>query len=94
MEINALRINASDNVAVATAALTAGQQACFRDGDAEISITLGADVPIYHKFCIRDIAKGGHVTKYGESLGIALSDIRVGDYVHTHNLQSERENID
>jgi altronate dehydratase small subunit len=94
MEINALRINPSDNVAVATAPLATGQEACFRDGDGETSITLAGDVPIYHKFCIRDIAKGEHITKYGESLGIALSDIKVGDYVHTHNLQSERENID
>ncbi|WFS62323.1 UxaA family hydrolase [Pseudodesulfovibrio thermohalotolerans] len=94
MKINSLYINPSDNVAMVTIELAAGQKACFRDGDGEASVTLKGDVPIYHKFCIKDIAKGEHVIKYGESLGIALSDISVGDYVHTHNLQSERENID
>jgi len=94
MDITALRINTADNVAVATVALAAGQEACFRDSDSETCIRTNADVPIYHKICIRDIAKGEHIIKYGESLGIALSDIKAGDYVHTHNLQSERENID
>lgn len=94
MKINALRINNSDNVAVATVALTANQEACLRDGAGEILVTLKNDVPIYHKFCISDIAKGEHIIKYGESLGVASTDIKVGEYVHTHNLQSERENID
>lgn len=54
------------------------------------SVTLNADVPFAHKFAIRPIAKGTPVLKYGYSIGTATEDIQVGDYVHIHNLESNR----
>ena len=45
------------------------------------------DIPAYHKVAVRDIAEGDYVVKYGEQIGVALCDIRVGDYVHVHNLR-------
>jgi altronate dehydratase small subunit len=53
-------------------------------------IVLRDDVPVYHKFCVRSIKKGEAVIKYGEQLGLASRDIAPGDYVHTHNLVSQR----
>jgi altronate dehydratase small subunit len=43
-----------------------------------------------HKFAIRDIKKGDRIVKYGESIGIATQDIRSGQHVHVHNLESTR----
>ena len=37
-----------------------------------------------------DINKGEHIIKYGESIGGATSNIKKGDYVHVHNLESLR----
>ena len=41
-----------------------------------------------HKYARRDIQKGETVVKYGFPIGEAVRDIRAGEHVHTHNLQS------
>jgi len=41
-----------------------------------------------HKYAIRDIAKGENVIKYGNPIGHATEDIKVGEHVHTHNLKT------
>lgn len=47
-------------------------------------------IPYGHKIAIKNIRKGEQITKYGESIGIASEDIRVGQYVHVHNVESAR----
>lgn len=53
-------------------------------------ITLRQDVPYCHKFAISPIPKGTQILKYGFSIGTATADIQPGDYVHVHNLESNR----
>ena len=43
---------------------------------------------------IEPIAKGEPVVKYGEHIGIAVSDIKAGAHVHVHNVEGHRENLD
>ena len=43
-----------------------------------------------HKIAVKDIKKDEIITKYGEEIGIATADIKVGEYVHVHNLDSMR----
>jgi len=43
-----------------------------------------------HKIAITDVLKGDSVIKYGEIIGNASQDIKRGDYVHVHNLESNR----
>lgn len=45
-------------------------------------------IPSGHKFALRDIKAGEFVIKYGEIIGRATSDIKAGEWVHTHNLKS------
>ena len=45
-------------------------------------------IPAGHKYALRDIAKGEYVIKYGEIIGRATTDIKTGDWVHTHNVKS------
>ena len=45
-------------------------------------------IPSGHKFALRDIKTGEFVIKYGEIIGRATSDIKAGEWVHTHNLKS------
>ena len=41
-----------------------------------------------HKYARRAIAAGENVIKYGSPIGHATRDIRAGEHVHTHNLQT------
>jgi altronate dehydratase len=80
-----LRLAPTDNIAVATAALAAGQAARLDDGE----IMLLDDIPLGHKVAIAAIAAGGKVLKYGYPIGSATCPIRAGQHVHVHNLKSD-----
>ena len=43
-----------------------------------------------HKIAVENIEKGSHVIKYGQVIGKASADIKKGELVHIHNLESER----
>ena len=88
----ALRVNDLDNVATIFAnGITDGMEVEIRDkkGNSETVKVIG-DVPYGHKIAVKDINKGEQITKYGEEIGIATHDIRKGEYVHVHNLDSMR----
>lgn len=53
-------------------------------------ITARQAIPYGHKIAICHIFAGSPVVKYGEAIGLAMSDIKIGDYVHVHNLESQR----
>ncbi len=88
----ALRVDDLDNVATVFAnGVTAGTEVEIRDKRGNLDpVTVLADVPYGHKIAVRDIAKGEHIMKYGESIGEAEVDIRRGDYVHVHNMKALR----
>jgi altronate dehydratase len=54
-------------------------------------LKLLTDVPMGHKFAIKDIANGKAIIKYGESIGKSTADISRGEHVHVHNVTSGRE---
>jgi altronate dehydratase len=73
-----LRIQADDDVAVATRDLHAGERV-------EGVVVLDA-IPRGHKLALRDRAAGQALNKFAHVIGIATRGIRVGQHVHTHNL--------
>ena len=88
----ALKVNDKDNVATIFAnGITNGTEVEVRDkkGNSEIVKVIG-DVPYGHKIAVRDITKGELIFKYGEEIGIATKDVKKGEYVHIHNLDSMR----
>ena len=90
--ILALKVNDLDNVATIFAnGITDGTIIEVRDkkGNSENVKVIG-DVPYGHKIAVKDIKKDEIITKYGEEIGIATADIKVGEYVHVHNLDSMR----
>jgi len=80
-----LHLSPRDNICAATRALVAGETLAFEEASFEVE----ADVPVGHKVCVRPILRGEKVLKYGASIGSATSDIRPGQHVHTHNLESD-----
>ncbi len=76
-----------DNVATAVEDLCAGGKVPLPGGG---EVKLVEDVPFGHKVALLDIERGDIVVKYGQSIGLATRDIRRGEHVHVHNVESRR----
>ena len=72
-----LRLHASDNVAVALAALS--------PGDVLEDIVVREDIPVGHKVALRPMAAGDGVIKYANLIAEATTAIEAGSHVHVHN---------
>jgi altronate hydrolase len=81
---DAMQIANEDDVAVALHPLQAGQD--VRVG-AHV-VTLMQDIPAGHKFALTPIKAGAAVRRYRAPIGIAQTDIAVGEHVHSHNLHT------
>lgn len=53
-----------------------------------VCLTAREGIPAGHKYALTDIKAGETVIKYGEIIGRATTDIKAGEWVHTHNLRS------
>ena len=83
-------MKATDNVATCLADMRKGEEAVVKiDADTR-SVTLKGDIPFGHKVALTDIAAGGEITKYAETIGIASHPIAAGEHVHIHNVESVR----
>lgn len=88
----ALKVSDLDNVATVFAnGVIDGDEVEIRDkkGNSDV-VTVHGDVPYGHKIATRDIHVGEDIVKYGEEIGIATHEIKKGEYVHVHNLDSKR----
>ena len=83
--VQVLQIHPDDNVCVAVQQLAAHTHIEV----ASVSFKLKTDVRLGAKLALREIARGEKIIKYGEPIGSATQDLQVGDYVHTHNMQSD-----
>ena len=90
---NALLIHSGDSVVTLMEGVQKNESVSWLDKDKIGSLTALEDVQKYHKIAICDIKKGSQVTKYGENIGTALSDIQKGAWVHTHNLSDIPEEV-
>jgi altronate hydrolase len=86
MTPNIVILHPRDNVVVALGAIAAGETVTAHDGE---TIATVADIPPSHKIARVDIAAGAEIIKYGEIVAVSTRDIRRGEWVHTHNLQSK-----
>lgn len=83
----ALKLNSRDNVAVCLEEVRAGDLVDISDG----SLVVARDnIPVGHKIALRDIGLDEPIIKYGEVIGLASTDIHVGEHVHIHNVRSIR----
>ncbi|KFZ37086.1 hypothetical protein HR45_12680 [Shewanella mangrovi] len=90
MKKNAVVITDKDSIAVATMDLKQGELALMFINNESHEVRLKNDVAFGHKLAIRSISAGEHVIKYGESIGLATQAIQAGEWVHVHNVESER----
>lgn len=92
--VNAVIIHEDDSVAVAIEKIAKGEKVSFNNLDGEnVSFEVNNDIELYHKVALKDIKKGEFINKYGEHIGQASEDIKKGNHVHEHNVESVREDL-
>jgi len=84
-----LRLDPSDNVAVARVAVSPGDSAVL--GDHPVAVQ--ESVPAGHKVAVRRIAQGEPIFKYGQRIGVASCEIPAGGWVHVQNVAATRESL-
>ena len=90
----ALLLNSKDNVATAVEDIEAGEQVSIESKEGLTrSINASEAVPFGFKLALTNITKGEDVIKYGEVMGRATSDIKLGAQVHVHNVAGVRVQI-
>ena len=94
MQVNALVMNASDNVAVCTEPVKQGGTVCYRRKDAVEELTAGEDIPVWHKVALTDLEEGASVIKYGEAIGVTACRIPAGGWISHTNLIGLPRNYD
>lgn len=91
--MKAIVIDAQDNIVVVLGAVEPGDEVTWVVEGKACSVKALDSIPAYHKIASKDIAKGEPVVKYGEHIGLAGCDIKAGNHVHVHNVESHREDL-
>lgn len=78
-------LSPDDNCLIAGARLDAGTSIEI-EGE---HVTLARTIELGHKLARRDLAKDDKVLRYGAVIGHVTEDVRRGEHLHTHNLQSD-----
>jgi len=81
-----LILSEKDNIAVCLVDMEIGE-VIAQDG---LSLTIQNRIPRGHKVAMSAIAKDEGIVKYGERMGHATSEIKIGEHVHTHNVLGDR----
>ena len=94
MAVNSMRavlLAPNDNVAAAIAAVDAAVPVVVTlnsSDEAVLNVSSRQKIPFGHKIAIKDLAKGSPIIRYGYPIGVATTDIKLGDHVHSHNMRS------
>ncbi|CAB4955018.1 MAG: D-galactarate dehydratase [Actinobacteria bacterium] len=81
-----LILNEIDNIAVCLVDMEVGE-VISQDS---LNLTIQNPIPRGHKVATKAIAKDDGIIKYGERMGHATSEIKIGEHVHTHNVLGDR----
>ena len=81
-----LIMDPKDNVGVVLEDVKAGDVCVY----GETEVTAAEDIEFCHKVALCDIPQGTEVTKYGQKIGCATMPVQKGQWLHRHNLVSER----
>lgn len=91
---NVILISPADNVGVVIDEINKNDKLVYTNKEGkEVSMVAEDNIKIYHKVALEKIEKGKHIIKYGEHIGISSKDINIGEHVHTHNVEDNREDL-
>jgi hypothetical protein len=80
-----LQLSPHDNIFVARCGIKAGETLIIGGQ----SVVVETTIPLGFKVAARDIAEGEKILKYGAPIGSARQPVRIGEIVHTNNMQSD-----
>ena len=89
MKSNFIQIHPKDNVAVALEDVKKGCDVIINGFSQRMEVL--EDISFGHKIALDDIKKGEMVIKYGAPIGHAVTSIKKGMWVHTHNVRTNLE---
>ncbi len=84
-----IQINKKDNVAVALLPINKGDIVEIEN----LKIELKEDIKKGHKFTLKPLKKNKDIIKYGMPIGHILEDIEAGQWIHTHNLKTNLNDL-
>lgn len=87
MQSSYLHVHERDNVIVTLKGFEAGESISH----GTVTVTLNQKVPVGHKVALRPIKQGENIIKYGFPIGRAKEKVEAGDWIHTHNVQTNLE---
>ena len=91
MRSEAITFDPRDNVAISLADLGKGTKVLVTVGKTVVGLKARKAIPVGHKIALQNVKKGAWVIKHAQKIGLATTNIRKGDHVHTHNLESAEE---
>lgn len=87
--VRAILLHPDDNVATLIDSGAGGDSISLPGSDAR-QIELLEDIPYGHKCAVTPVGSGQSVIKYGQVIGRATHEIRVGQHAHVHNVEALR----
>lgn len=87
-KINALIMDAADNVVTCVAPIKKGETVVYRNGDEYCTVLAQEDIPYCHKIALISFGDNDEVVKYGEMIGRTSQPIKEGCWVAHHNIYS------
>jgi altronate dehydratase small subunit len=92
----ALQINEGDNVATATKNIEQDEKVQIISPEGETVIVTESlyYIPFGHKIAIKPFSEGEKILKYGEIIGLASKQIKLGEWVHVYNVVSARLHVE
>jgi len=82
-------IHEKDNVAIALKPLNVDTVVSVEIKSHIEKIRLLSNIPMGHKFALKDMGEGEAIIKYGEPIGQSTVKISRGEHVHVHNVISQ-----
>ena len=81
-----------DSVGVAVVDVKAGQSLEGRslDNNEALKAKAAMDIPLGHKFALKELRPGDSIIKYGVDVGKVVEAIKPGEHVHVHNVKTRR----
>ena len=58
--------------------------------DQTVNVKTLSDIPIGHKIALKALQNGDTVIKYGVDIGRTIAPIKLGEYLHVHNVKTKR----
>lgn len=83
--LDVIQIHPADNVCVTTRPLAGGTTVTC----GSVQFVLNEPCPLGSKLALTALMAGDKVVKFGAPIGSMTADVGIGEYIHTHNLQSD-----